>query len=336
MSIFEFLGATPALAAHVHPELTGDELTIFWFLVGARWIHFASVFVLFGATFFWSYMGPERLSNGPIGLPRTRRATTILVRLAAPIAAISGVAWLAGILANMTSGFGNLVDLENWRLFFFETPFGTVSILRLGLLTIAVVLAFTPREGRAWYSVMLHVGASLLITQAWLGHAAEGGAGLYGTAMIVVYGIHALAAASWVGGLPPLLLALVEHRSSVAEAARKETLDILSRYSLMAMVAVTAIVASGILNAAFRTAGSLGKLFLTPYGDALCLKVAAVTTMLALAYFNRFVAMPRLRAASLGTIRQVTWLRRSVGFELVLGVSVLGVAAVLGLTPPPQ
>jgi len=336
MSILQFLGITQAFAAHVHPELEGDELSIFWFLVGARWIHFASVFVLFGSALFWSYMGPDRRSKGPAGLPRTLRVTTILLRLAAPVAAISGVAWLAGILANMTSGFGNLVELENWRLFFLETPFGTVSILRLALLATAVVLAFLPWDGRAWTSAMLTIGAGLLVTQAWLGHAAEGGTGLYGALMIVAYGIHTLAAAAWVGGLPPLLFALVERRCSVAEAARKETLDILSRYSLMAIVAVTAIVATGVLNAAFRTAGSLGKLFLTPYGDALFLKLAAVTVMLALAGFNRFVAMPHLRAASLEGMSPIVWLGRSVTFELVLGVLVLGVAAVLGLTPPPQ
>jgi putative copper resistance protein D len=235
----------------------------------------------------------------------------------------------------MTSGFGNLVELENWRLFFFETLFGTVSILRLALLAIAVGLAFVPRDGRFWYSAMFLIGAVLLVTQAWLGHAAEGGTGLYGAAMIVVYAIHALAAAAWVGGLPPLLFALAEHRCAAPEVARKETLDILSRYSLMAMVAVTAIVVSGIANAAFRTAGSLGKLFLTSYGDALCLKVVAVAVMLGLAIVNRFVAMPHLRR-SRDNLRQVTWLRRSVTFELVLGVAVLGATAVLGLTPPPQ
>jgi putative copper resistance protein D len=336
MSIFPFLGATEALAAHVHPEPDGEVLSIFWFLLGARWLSFAAAFVLFGSAFFWFYIGRERLLHGLTGLPRTRRATTHLLRLAAPVAAVSGAAWLAGILANMTSGFGNLTDLENWRLFFFETPFGPVSILRLVVLAIALVLSVRPRDERAWYAAMMLIGAVLLVTQAWLGHAAEGGAGLYGMLMIVAYGIHALAAAAWVGGLPPLLLALAEQSRTAAETARKEALDILSRYSLMAMTAVTAIVASGILNAGFRTAGSLDKLFLTPYGDTLFLKVTIVVSMLCLAGFNRFVAMPRLRAASTAGTAPIVWLGRSVTFELILGILVLGVAAALGLTPPPQ
>jgi copper resistance protein D len=107
--------------------------------------------------------------------------------------------------------------------------------------------------------------------------------------MIRVYAIHMLAAGAWVGGLPPLLFALAEQRRFGPWEARDCTLDICARFSLMAMVAVTLIVASGIANAGFRVKGSFGKLFYTSYGDALLTKVAVVAVMLALAYFNRFV-----------------------------------------------
>ena len=123
-------------------------LMVYLPLVIARWIHFACVFVLFGSSFFWLYERQERLSAGPGGLPRTLRATTILLRIAAPIAAISGVAWLALVLINMTHDFDSAVDPEDLQLFFFETPFGPVSIVRLTLLAIAVVIAFLPWHGR--------------------------------------------------------------------------------------------------------------------------------------------------------------------------------------------
>jgi putative copper resistance protein D len=58
--------------------------------------------------------------------------------------------------------------------------------------------------------------------------------------------------------------------------------------------------------------------------------------MLALAYFNRFVALPRLRRGSGEGIAQAKALTRNVAAELALGVLVLGAAAVLGITPPPQ
>jgi len=310
-------------------------LTVFEPLVIARWIHFASVFVLSGSSFFWVYEGAARASSGPFALPRAFRATTILLRIAAPVAAISGVAWLACILINMTGDFGSVADPEDLRLFFFETPFGTVSILRLALLAMGVVIAFLPWHGRWRFAALVPIGALLLITQAWFGHSAEG-VGLYRAIVITVYAIHALATAAWVGGLPTLLFALVEQRRFGPSEAGDCTLDVCSRFSLMAMISVTLVVASGIANAGFRVAGSFGKLFDSAYGDVLLKKLAVVAAMLALAYFNRYIAMPRLRAASSKRMRQITWLRYSVAFDVVLGVLVLGASAVLGITMPPQ
>jgi putative copper export protein len=104
----------------------------------------------------------------------------------------------------------------------------------------------------------------------------------------------------------------------------------------MAMLAVTLIVVTGIANAGFRVAGSFGVLFDTEYGNVLFAKIAIVAVMLTLAYFNRFVFMPRLRSAALKGMPAITWLGRSVTFELALGLLVVFVAAVLGITPPPQ
>lgn len=348
MTIFEYLAIAQAFAqdaaqeaadeaAGQMTEASGQSLWLtFKPLVAARWIHFASVFVLFGSSFFWFYMPREHSLAHPGQLKSALGATTTLLRIAAPIAAISGVAWMALVLINMTSDMNAAFNVEDWRLFIYETPQGTVSIIRLVLFAIALVLAFLPWHGRVWYSSMLHTGALLLISQAWLGHAAEGGAGLYGALMITVYCIHALSTASWVGGLPPLLFGLVEQRRFPPNEARECTLDILSRFSLMAMFAVTLLVASGIGNAAFRVAGSLDKLVGTEYGDVLFTKVGIVAAMLALAYFNRFVFMPRLRRAPVKGMKQIVWLGRSVTFELALGVLVVGAAAVLGITPPPQ
>jgi len=310
-------------------------LTVFLPLVIARWIHFASVFVLFGSSFFWLYMGSERFSAGPGGLPGALRATTILLRIAAPIAAISGIAWLACILINMARDFGSVADPEDLRLFFFETPFGTVSILRLTLLTIGAVIAFLPWHGRWRFLTLVLVGALLLITQAWFGHSAEG-AGLYRAIVITIYAIHVLASAAWAGGLPPLLFALSEQRRSGPREARDCTLDICSRFSSVAMVAVTLLVLSGFANAGFRVAGSFGKLFGSAYGDVLLKKIALVAAMLVLACFNRFMAMPRLRAATLKGTTQIVKLRHSVTLEVALSILVLGASAILGITMPPQ
>lgn len=341
MSILDIVGIAQAAAQEVmdhsgHNMAGMEEWTTYTPLVVARWIHFASVYVLFGSAFFWFYMPREHSLAHPGQLKQTLAATTLMLRIATPVAAVSGWAWLGCMLINMTSDVHAATDLEDWRLLFFETPFSTVCTLRCALLALAVVVAFLPRAGRLWYSSLMHIGALLLISQAWLGHAAQGGAGLYGVIMIIAYAVHMLASAAWVGGLPPLLFGLVEQRRFDLEHARECTLDILSRFSAMAIVAVTLLVATGITNAGFRVAGSFGKLFYTEYGNALITKIAIVSAMLALAYFNRFVATPLLRRTSLEGITKIVWLGRSVTVELVLGVLVLGAASVLGITPPPQ
>ncbi len=64
----------------------GNELfSVFQVLVVARWIHFSSVFVLFGSAFFWFYMDDRRRFAGAGGLPRALHATTVLLRVAAPV-----------------------------------------------------------------------------------------------------------------------------------------------------------------------------------------------------------------------------------------------------------
>jgi putative copper resistance protein D len=236
-------------------------MTLFQILVLSRWIHFTAVCLLFGASFFWFYMRGLGAVEAAGGLPRTLRGTILLLRIAAPAAALSGVVWLAGILANMAGSFGDVFDPMNLRLFFFETQFGPISIFRLLLLVAAVVIAACPGGSRAWFAALLCVAGFLLINQAWFGHAAEGGAGLYGAVMIATYSVHMLAASAWVGGLPPLLLTLAEQRRFKPYQAREWTFEILSRYSLMAIVAVALVVISGTANAGFRVAGAFDKLF---------------------------------------------------------------------------
>jgi putative copper resistance protein D len=299
---------------------------IFAVLAASRWLHFASVFVLFGSSFFWLTVGrPVR------DFPWAQRATARLLAFAAPVAALSGLVWLMSTIANMTSGFAHAAEPENLRLFFFETAFGPVWTIRLILLAVAALAAFCPLRHSIRFALPGSVGALLLIDQAWLGHAAEGGGDFHGVLMIVVYCVHMGAAGAWVGGLPPLALALFELKPAGPGVSRVKTYKILARYSVMASIAVSLIVLSGAATAWFRTAESLGVLVHTSYGTVLLTKIILVTMMLVLAGFNRFAAMPDLRRGA-----PAGWLRASVLAELGLGIFVLAAAAVLGITPPPQ
>ena len=293
-------------------------MSILQILVAARWIHFTAIFALFGCPVACL------LLRGSAETARVLGAAGYLLRVAAVVAALSGLAWIAALITNMAGGFADAATPDTLNAFFFETQFGSVVIVRLILLALAVLVIALPRGIRlgAWFVV----GAGLLIDQAWLGHAANGGASLYGALMIAVYSIHVLAGAAWVGGLPVLLFALFARRCAADNVA------ILSRYSILAASAVTLILLSGLANALFRVHGHIAQLVATGYGEILLVKLILVALMLGLAGYNRFIALPGLGATKEMPSRLVL----SIGVELTLGLLVIGVAALLGITPPPD
>ena len=122
-----------------------DQAGVFPALAITRWIQFASVSIMFGAALFWTCID--------IVAPRARAATARLLRIAALTAAVSGVFWLAEILANLTGSASTIFDPATLHLFFFETPFGAVAILRLILFAGAVVIAILPWPNRMLYSL---------------------------------------------------------------------------------------------------------------------------------------------------------------------------------------
>jgi copper resistance protein D len=303
-----------------------EGLAIPALLLLTRWIHFAAVFVLFGAALFWSC--------APGAFFGARRATDLLLRVAAPVAVISGLGWIAAIIANMADGLEKIADPHTLSLFFNHTQFGPVVEVRLALFALALGLAAWPMAAESRRRAMIPVGAALLVNQAWLGHAAEG-SGAWGALMLAVYGVHVLAAATWLGGLPPLLFALRETRGRADEESRRRTVELLLRFSLVAIPAVALIVASGLGNVGFRVGASAGCAFMTGYGAVLCVKATLVASMLGLACYNRFVALPRLLSGSASDGQGIR-LQTSVALELALGLGVLAAAALLGVTPPPQ
>lgn len=304
------------------PVEGSDVFPVFPFLVAARWIQFASIFALFGSAFFWIWLNRE--------FPRARRATEALVRGASLVAALSGAAWIAAIVANMAGGFDNVLDGATLEAFFFQTQFGPVVALRLVLLAAAVVAVFAPLGNEARFRALGGIGGALLINQAWLGHAAEG-AGLWGALMISVYSVHVLAAATWLGTLPPLLFVLRELSDRPTGEAHDAAAAVLSAYSIMAALAVAAIFVAGLGNVGFHYGLSVGHLFSTEYGRVLAVKACLVAVMLTLAAFNRLVATPGIRD---GDPTMPARLRTSIAVEIVIGLMVLAATADLGVTPP--
>src|SRR5262249_14335534 len=128
------------------------------------------------------------------------------------------------------------------------------------------------------------------------------------------------------GALLPLAYLLASAPLDLAERATR-------RFSLMGIACVGALVLTGFASA-WYTVGSVPGLFGTRYGQLLLAKLALFAAMLALACANRLRWTPRLRASAGRPALAIGRLRRNAIAEASLGVAVLGVVGVLGVTVP--
>ena len=116
--------------------------------------------------------------------------------------------------------------------------------------------------------------------------------------------------------------------------ARRPTaplLDILNRFSRVAVPAVAALALTGLGLAAVQL-GSVRALTGTSYGLLLSIKLLLVAGLLCLAALNRFRLTPRLAGNPLNTRALV----RSIVLECVLAMGILAVVAGWRFTPPPR
>jgi putative copper resistance protein D len=284
-------------------------MAAFLILALARWLHFGSVMALFGASLFSLYAAS--------------RDREVPYRAAAILAAASGMIWagstLLAVAANSTEAF----DRATLSAFFLETQFGRVWLARAALLVGLLVAAFMNR-GRGRAVAIAALSGALLVSQAWLGHAAGGPD--WGLA---VYALHVLAGGAWLGGLVGLAATMEDARRAPDSSAAYSALQ---RFSAMGIVAVALILASGIVNCILRL-DTLSALFATNYGRTLLVKIALVAVMVGVALYNRVRLMP-LGLKPSSRERALALLGRNVAIEQALGALVLAAAALLGALSP--
>jgi putative copper resistance protein D len=108
--------------------------------------------------------------------------------------------------------------------------------------------------------------------------------------------------------------------------------DVTARFSIFGIVVVAMLIATGTLNSWYLV-GSVPNLVGTEYGQLLLIKIALFIAMVAIAAFNRFVLMPRLRA-DVPVEPTLQALERNGAIEIALGVVIIAIVGVLGITGP--
>ena len=298
-------------------------------LIVSRFIHFAAVLALFGATLFPLYAhagSPDDAARlRPRGWLRAPMASSAALALA------GGLGWFVFTAGGMSGSLAGAADPRVLMTVLTATDFGPLWAGRLALI-VAVLLAILAGGLRRPSWAVASLSALILVSLAGTGHA-RAGEGWPGLAHIAADAAHLLAAGTWLGGLWPLAAALAwAHRGDVQRM--RASGELLMRFSGLGYVAVAVLVATGVVNSWFLL-GSIEALTSGVYGRLLLLKLALFGGMAALAASNRFWITPRLHHADADGIG--LWLhriRRHVAAELALGLLVVAVVAVLGTLQP--
>ncbi len=242
-----------------------------------RWLAFAGIALLVGGVFF-----------GAVVWTRARdfRATRRIVTASWAVLTVATVVGFAlqGPYASGL-GLGDAVDPALWRDVA-GTRFGTVWLVRLGLLAVAFLLLrwwFGHRPAaefplpRWWRVAATVVGLGIVASPALAGHSAAGDHRVLATLTSTV---HVGAMAVWLGGL--VMMGAVAVRGPEIDGQRA----IVQRFSRLAMWCVVLLVATGAFQT-WRDVRSLDGLRNTDFGRILVVKLVVFAIMVLFAVFSR-------------------------------------------------
>ena len=250
----------------------------------------------------------------------------------------SGVVALAYQAVVATGRAGALLEPATWLRLMLETQFGTVWMIRHGLLLLLAGLVLlrereiSAADWIAWRAEGWALATAGAVAMAWAGHAAA--AEPWGLAAALADALHVAAAGAWLGALLPLVLLLAAASREAGADARPFAVLAVRRFSTIALAVMLAIVATGLWNAWVQV-GSVPALIGTRYGWLLLAKVALLMPILGLAALGRGRLLPALsgEAAAVGR-PAMAHLGRFVAWELGLAALILAVTSGLAVTAP--
>jgi putative copper resistance protein D len=296
-----------------------------WLHPLTRFVHFAVLLGLFGATAF-RCIGLRKAVNQSGRFP----AATIVFAAMAPL--VSALLMLIAVGAMMGQPFWSL-DAAVVQAMVTTTSFGTSFIIRSVLLLCALGVLLANRRTSASWPVAAALYGAALITLPWSGHAAagEGGAGLVHR---LNDALHVIAAGLWVGAIGWFSLLTAKAHRNRSEVAALTLLDAMHGFAPLGIGLVFVVALTGVINAhlIFGLGNSVAVLG-TTYGRLLAIKIGLVGVML-LCAVRHGTPRKKDRSALTDDASVVAVLRGSLAAELAVASLVIGVAALLGLTSP--
>lgn len=251
------------------------------------------------------------------------------------VSLVAALGWLALEAVDMSGlPFADAITRSILAVVLEETLFGRVWTLRLvlGAALLAWLVTRLHRRdapGRGEHRVLLVLVSVYVATLALTGHAVAA-QGAERVLRVGADALHLLAAGAWLGALPGLAFAAAAARRSASPTSIDAAARATRRFSVLGIVCVATLIATGIVNAWFLV-GSRLALIGTPYGHWLLAKLALFAAMVAIAAYNRERLSPQIGAGDRSALRQ---LARNARVELVLGVMIVAIVGHLGISVP--
>ena len=314
--------AAPPPSHHVMPGTAEDVLDAGSpGYVAVRWLLFGALLAMVGAAAFRLFV------LGAIRRQPRGAATALepaLARRTASLGLVAGVVLVVATAARLLAesyamhGAAHALDPDRLRMLLGATVWGWGWFVQAGAGALGIVAFALARRGLAggWALAALAALAAAA-SPALSGHAAA--APRLTTLAILADTGHVLGAAGWLGGLLALMVAAVplarEDGGAVAE--------LVHAFSPTALFFAGLTFSSGVFSAWLHL-GSVAALWSSGYGRTLVVKLAVVALTAGTGAYNWLRVRP-----ALGSTEATRRLRRSATLELLIGVVVLLVTAVL-------
>jgi copper transport protein len=321
-------GTVPTIPVAVIPTSDqpsdADALTPAWVI--ARAVSFVTLLVVLGAVAFRSAVLPRT------GVLTAEERSTVAAETARHAALWSVTLLLASAaklyLQNRMMSGTAAADLAHMRSMSMETHWGAAWRLQFGAGVVALIaFAMASRRMAGGWFVAGVACVTLALSAALAGHA--GAATSLRSFAIADDTLHIVGASAWLGSLFWMLSHVVRTHRTVDDRSATRVASLVTAFSPLALGSAAIVVLTGLASAWLRL-GSVPALWSTSYGQVLIVKLFFLSGVTATGFYNWRFVQP-----SLGTAAGTARLRRSGTSELVIGLVVIVVTAVLVAMPTP-
>jgi copper transport protein len=222
------------------------------------------------------------------------------------------------------------IRLEVSPLDAIQTDFGMTWILRMIITVILLGIWFGLDRSKTLSKKnqipMLIAMLALISTSSLIGHGAASGE----TPALVLDYIHNLVSGIWIGGMIYFVFTLLPTFSQLKESKReKMSLLMIPRFSIAFIIAIGIVIITGPTLLWFLES-DIGLITESVYGQLIILKIAIAAVMVAFGGFLQFKVQKNAeKNFSSGKISVHKKLKKSLKVDVVLGIILLGVVALL-------